>query len=337
VTTVEAVRRRDFLRGSVVVAGVGLLAGCGIPFGPWAQPARIPRIGFLALGSETSNAPNSAAFRQGLRELGYIEGQHFGLEQRYADGREERLPELAADLARLEIDVIVTGSPVAIRAAQQATTTIPTVFAATGGDPVAEGVVASLARPGGNITGLTLSAGEEQGKRLELLKGALPGMSRVAVLWNQNAVSISSELEMAARSLSVQLVPLELRSPDEIDTVVAGAITAGADGLIVAQGAEFVVLAPRIVELASQHRLPAMYSSSQFINAGGLMIYAANITDNFRRAATYVDKILKGANPGDLPIERPVKYEFTINLKTAQALGRTMPQSLLAQATEVIQ
>jgi putative tryptophan/tyrosine transport system substrate-binding protein len=162
-------------------------------------------------------------------------------------------------------------------------------------------------------------------------------MSRLAVLWNQNAVGISSELETAARSLSVQLVPLELRSPDEIDTVVAGAITAGADGLIVAANVVFVVVAPRIVELASQHRLPAMYSSSQFISAGGLMIYAASITDNFRRAATYVDKILEGANPGDLPIERPVKYEFTINLKTAQALGRTMPQSVLAQATELIQ
>jgi len=332
----EAVRldRRGFLQGSSALVGLGLLAGCGIPFGPAAQPARPHRIGFLASGGEV--ADHLAAFRQGLRELGYVEGQDVAIELRNAEGTEERYAELAAELVRLDVDVIVTGASALIRAAGQATTTIPIVFAATA-DPVAEGLVASLARPGGNITGLTTNFGEEHLKRLELLKEAVPGLSRLAVLWNQSAVRNFRQTEAAAQRWGVQVLSLELRSPDDLDAVLDVATTGRADGLMVVGGPVFGFLAPRIVEFAVRHRLPAMYSNPPYIDAGGLLIYAANIPQNYRRAATYVDKILKGAKPADLPVQQPTAYDFLINLKTAQAIGLTISQSVLQQATEIIQ
>ena len=326
--------RRQLLQGSLAVAGVTLFAGCGIPFGPAGQPAPPHRIGLLLSGGQV--ADHLAAFRRGLRELGYLEGQDVALEVRNAEGSEERYGELAADLVRLDVDVIVTGGSELIRAAGQATTTIPIVFAATG-DPVAEGLVASLARPGGNITGLATSAGQERAKQLELFKEAVPSLSRVAVLWNQSGVRTFREAESAAQRLGLEFLSLELRSPDELDAVLAGAIAGRADGLMVTGGPVFGFLAPRVVEFAVRGRLPAMYSNPPYIDAGGLMIYAANILQNYRRAATYVDKILKGAKPADLPVQLPTTFDFVINLNTAQALGLTIPQSVLQQATEIIQ
>ena len=327
--------RREILRGSLALAGLGLLAGCGIPFGPSAQPTRPRRIGILSPSGGTAQARNLEAFGQGLRELGYVEGRDVTLEVRSAEGREERLPELAAELVRLDVDLILTAAN-GTRAAGQATSTIPIVFATAGPDPVAEGFVASLARPGGNITGLTLYAGEENAKRLQLLKEAFPSLSRVAVPWHPNWLAYFRETEAAAQGLGVQVLPLELGSPDELERVLDGA-AGRADGLAVTAGSVFSFLAPRIVAWAAAHRLPAIYAISSFVEPGGLMVYAASLTANWRRAATYVDKIFKGAKPGDIPVEKPTTFDFVINLKTAQASGLTIPPSLLQQATEVIQ
>jgi putative ABC transport system substrate-binding protein len=332
---VDRLGRRRVLKGGLAVAGLGLLSGCRIPFGASAQPARLHRIGHLLTGSATSQAPNLAAFRQGLGEFGYVEDQNVTLALRYAEGREERLPELAAELVGLDVDVLVTASNAAIRACRQATGTVPIVFAA--GNPVVEGLVASDARPGGNITGLTHIANKEHAKRLQLLTEAVPGLSRVAVLWNQSQVSNLRETEAAAQVLGVRTLSLEIPGPDGLDTILDVATTGRADGLVVTGGPVFSILAPRIVEFAARHRLPAMYSISPFIDTGGLMIYGVNIPENHRRAATYVDKILKGAKPADLPIERPSRFDLIVNLKTAQALGITIPPSVLQQATEVIQ
>jgi putative ABC transport system substrate-binding protein len=332
-----AIGRRDFLGGGLAVASVGLLAGCGMPFGLSTQPARLKRVGYLGSGSSASNASNLAAFLQGLHDLGWVEGQNFSFEQRFADGGDERLPELSAELVRLTPDVILAGGTVAVHAVALATTTIPIVFTAAGVDPVADGLIASLAQPGGNITGLTTYAGQENAKRLQVLREAFPNVSRVAVLWNQTGAAFFRETESAAQSLGVQVVSLELRTPADLGTVLDGAIAGRADGLIVVAGAALALLADRIVEFATRHRLPSMYSSTPFIAAGGLIVFAASNLENNRRASSYVDKILKGANPGELPIERPAKYDFVVNLKTAQALGVTIPQSILAEATELIQ
>ena len=328
--------RRQFVQSSLTVAGVTVLAGCGIPFGPAAQPARLRRIGYLAPSSPTSSPANLAAFRQGLQELGYVEGRDVALELRFAEGSAGRLRELAAELVGLGVDVIVTVGNPPIRAAQQATDTVPIVFAAAG-DPVADGLVASLARPGGNVTGLTANAGEESAKRLELLKQAVPGLSRVAVLWHQSGERNFRETEAAAQRLGVQVLPLELRGSEEIESLLAVASTGRGDGLMVVGWTGIAFLSPRIVELAERHRLPAIYSTTSFVDAGGLMIYAANLPERWRRAAAYVDKILKGAKPADLPVEQPTTFDFVINLKAALALGLTIAQSVLQQATEVIQ
>jgi putative tryptophan/tyrosine transport system substrate-binding protein len=335
-TTGLTLRRRDFLRDSAALVGVSLLAGCGIPFGP-SPPARLRKIGFLAGGSSSSNAANVAGFRQGLRELDYVEGEHVSLDVRYAEGRDERLPELAAELVRLGVDVIVTGSNAAILAAGKATPTIPIVFATTGVDLVATGIVASLARPGGNMTGLTSTAGHEHPKRMELLKEALPGLSRVAILWNQSVVIGFRETEAAAQSLGLQVLSLELHNPDEVETALAGATAGRADSLMVTGGPVFGLLAPQIANFAARHRLPAVYSNPPYIEAGGLIVYTVNIPENYRSAAIYVDRILKGASPADLPIAQPTKFDLVVNLKTAQASGITIPLAVLQQATEVIQ
>jgi putative ABC transport system substrate-binding protein len=280
------------------------------------------------------------AFRQGLRDLGYVEGQNLVMEYRYMEGRAEQLPDLAAELVRLKVDVIVAGGTAAIRAAQHATRTIPIVMAVAY-DPVGEGLVASLARPGGNITGLSWLGAELPGKRLEILKETVPQLSRLAVLANPANPAYKPamhNLTRAAQALGLQLQVVEVRRADDLDTAFAAISRAGADALIVQEDALlFSGLHGRITELAAKNRRPTMYGWRYYVDAGGLMSYGPSQSDMLRRAATYVDKILKGANPGDLPVEQPTKFELIINLKTAKALGLTMPPFLLFLADEVIQ
>ncbi len=325
--------RRRFVQNGLALAGLGLLAGCGITLPQAQQRARVPRLGYLALSAGIF----AGEFHQGLRELGYVEGQNILIEWRFAEGREERLPELAAELVRLQVDVIVTQG--VEEAARQATSTIPIVMA-TSADPVATGAVASLAHPGGNVTGLTAAGPELGPKRLELLKEALPGVSRVAVLWDSSDRGKAVEMrgiEAAARTLGVQVQSLEVRGPDDFEAAFEAATDGRAEALMPLRSPLIAFQRSRIVDLAAMNRLPAMYSGREFVDAGGLMSYGPNQTDSFRRAATYVDKILKGAKPADLPVERPTKFELVINLKTTQALGLAIPQSVLIQATDVIQ
>jgi putative ABC transport system substrate-binding protein len=303
------------------------------------QQGKVFRVGALTPAFPTSEPyPPLEAFRQGLRALGYVEGQNLVMEYRYAEGF-ERLPELAAELVRLQVEVIVASRVPAIRAAQHTTRTIPIVMAGTA-DPVAAGVVASLARPGGNTTGLSFLSVELPGKRLELLKEAVPQSTRVAVLAKAAGPSESVRwlnLTGAARALGLHLHVVELHSAEELDSAFAAMTRAGADALIVvADQALMDGLRGRIVDLAAKSRLPAMYDWKMYVDAGGLMSYGPSLSDIFRRAATYVDKILKGAKPADLPVEQPTKFELVINLKTAQALGLMIPPRLLFQADEVI-
>jgi putative ABC transport system substrate-binding protein len=318
--------------GSLVALILSLLA---VPLAAVAQPAgQVWRIGYLNAGS----GEISEAFRQGLQELGYVEGQNIVIEYRQADNQLDRLADLSAELARLPVDIIVTEGENAARAVQHATRTIPIVLAA-GNDPVGLGLVASLARPEGNLTGLSLMSLELEGKRLELLKEAVPTASRVGVLFNpasSNAVHLWRETESAARSLGVQLHALEVRHADELEPAFITATSAGVDALIVWRNFLMNTHRTRILQLAAQRRLPVMADQRGFVEDGALMAYGPSVPDLFRRAATYVDKILKGAKPGDLPVEQPTKFELVINLKTAKALGVTMPPSLLLLADEVI-
>jgi putative ABC transport system substrate-binding protein len=322
------VDRRTWLVGSL-----GLLAG---PHAADAQPvSRNTRIGILRPGSPPD--PLLDAFRQGLRDLGYDEGRNVSIEYRWAEGRDERFPALAADLVRLKVDVIVAGAGAA-EAAKHATTTIPIVMPVSG-DPVRAGLVASLARPGGNITGLTSLSGELPGKWMELLKETVPRVSRVAVLWDPasdpNLVKTS---EAAARSLGVRLQVLKVGRAGGFEPALAEARKNDAGALIVLGSPFFYVQRTRLIDLAAKHRLPTIYAQREFVvGSGGLMSYGTDFHHQFRRAATYVDKILKGAKPGDLPIEQPTKFEFVINLKTAKALGLTIPPSVLARADQVVQ
>jgi putative ABC transport system substrate-binding protein len=313
------------------------LALLAAPLAAEAQPpGRVPRIGLLRAGSPPD--PYVEVFRQGLRELGYVESQSIGIDVRYARGDPDQLVALAAELVRLKVDVLVTSGLPAIVAAKHATTALPIVFAAASGDPVADGIVISLARPGGNITGLTVGPPELEGKRLELLKQAFPGLSRVAALVNPASVPLKLRMvETAARKLGVVLQVLEVREPGEFEGAFAAMRKGRADALIVLSDALFTNQRTRIVGLAAKSRLPAVYDVRQFPESGGLMSYGPSISDLYRRAAIYVDKILKGAKPADLPIEQPTKFELVINLKTARALGLTIPQSLLLRADEVIQ
>ncbi|MBI2370613.1 MAG: ABC transporter substrate-binding protein [Deltaproteobacteria bacterium] len=300
-------------------------------------PARVPRIGFLALHPAPS--PRSQAFEQGLQELGYVEGQTIALEYRWAAGRADRLPALAAELVRLEVDVIVAVGDAVIRATMNATRTIPIVMAIAG-DPVGSGFVASLARPGGNVTGLSFLAPELSVKRLELLKEVVPGLSRVAVLRNPaNPASALAlrEMEAAARALGVQLQPLEVRAPDEFENAFSAIARGHAGALLALPDGLFFTHRARLTGLALKRRLPAMGESREYTEAGGLLAYGPSPLHFFRRAATYVDKILKGAKPADLPVERPTRFELVINLKTARALGLTIPRHLLIWADKVIQ
>ncbi|MFQ5946033.1 MAG: ABC transporter substrate-binding protein [Anaerolineae bacterium] len=321
----------------IVALALGLLA---VALPAEAEKAgKVYRIGNLAAASHSAAAANRDAFLQGLRERGWVEGENLIIESRYAEGKLERLPDLAAELVRLRVDVIHAVSTTATRAAMNATTTIPIVFSLVG-NPVELGFVASLARPGGNVTGLTSVAGFEIfGKQLELLKDALPNASRVAVLYNPANLYIPvalRETEAAARSLGLQLQNREARGPDEFDSVFAAMTTERADALLVLPDAMFFHHRTRLADLAAKHRLPAMYGHTPHAKAGGLMVYAASMTDLFRRAAGYLDKILRGVNPAELPVERPRKFELIINLKTAKALGLTIPPSVLLRADKVI-
>jgi putative ABC transport system substrate-binding protein len=278
------------------------------------------------------------AFRRGLRELGYAEGKNIAIEYRAAEGKLDRLPALAAELVGHKIDVIVVGGDSAIRAARQATYTIPIVMA-NAGDPVTDGFVASLAQPGGNITGLSRMGPELSGKRLELLKEAIPKASRVAVLWDPNdpgSLAQFRETEAATRALRVQLQSLEVRGPDDFENAFRAAGKGGTEALIIVSGGLFNTHRARMVNLEVKTRLPVMHTDPRWVSAGGLMSYSANVLELFRGAATYVDKILKGAKPADLPVEQPTKFEFIINLKTAKQIGLTIPPNVLARADKVI-
>jgi ABC-type uncharacterized transport system substrate-binding protein len=306
------------------------------------QPAKVARIGFLATTNLAANAHLPEAFLQGLRDLGYVEGRNVVIEYRDAEGALERLPALAAELVALKVDVIVApGTPQAL-AAKQATRTLPIVFAVAG-DPVGSGLVSSLARPGGNITGLSSVTSDLVGKCLEQLTQAVPGVSRVAVLWQPGGFGERAEKDMqkaaevAGRTLGLRLQFVEARRPADIGRAFSD-MTRGRAGALTVLGGGTMLFAERrrLVDLAAKNRLPAVYPWRDFVDAGGLMSYGANFPDLYRRAATYVDKILKGAKPGDLPVQQPTKFELVINVKAATALGLTVPQSLLGRADEVI-
>ena len=324
--------RRTFL---AVLSG-SLLAA---PLAAQAQQAeRVYRIGFLFYGSP-GPSPEIDAFRRGLREAGYIEGQSIAIEYRFAEGDVGRLPALAVELARGKPDVMVTPGTPASLAAKQATSTIPVVFAGVA-DAVGAGLVAGLARPGGNLTGLTGISAELGGKRLELLKQLAPKASRVAVLYNpadRANVLVLKGLQESAPALGLTLQPIEVRKRGEFESAFAAMTRKRAQALFGAAGVLTSEHRRDVVDLAAKRRIPAMWGDREFVEAGGLMSYAVNFYDQIRRAATYVDKILKGAKPGDLPVEQPTQYELVINLKTAKALGLTIPQSLLQRANEVIQ
>jgi putative ABC transport system substrate-binding protein len=302
------------------------------------QPAKVPRIGYLSASSASGNLPRVEAFRQGLRDLGYIEGQNIVLDYRFGEGKENRLPDLAADLVRLKVDVIITPGTGPVSAAKQATRTIPIVMM-NAADPVGDGFVSSLARPGGNITGLTNIAPELSGKRLELLKEAVPRASRIAVLWNpviQQRIIEFKEAQAAARALGLQLQSVEARAANDLEPAFSAMTEGRANAFIVLGDAMFNANRPRILDLAAKSRLPAMYNEEEYVLAGGLMVYAPSTNDLSRRAAMYVDKILKGAKPADLPVEQPMKFELVINLKAAKQIGLAIPPNVLARADRVI-
>jgi putative ABC transport system substrate-binding protein len=328
--------RRTFLAGT----GAVLLAA---PLAVEAQQASRARVGWLAVEARP-DALNP--FRQVLKELGWVEGGNLAIELRYSRGDAERYPELAAELVRLKVDVLVTDGSAATKAAQQVTATIPIVFVS--GDPIARGFVASLARPGGNLTGVALITVDLTFKRIELLKQAVPSLTRLAILEDHSALRLMPQeirlgetwqaIEAALRQLGIQLTPARgVRQPDDLDGAFALAVKERAGGVLVLASPLFFSQAPRIVSLAAKARLPAIYEHQGFVEAGGLMSYGASHRDTFRRIAWYVDRILKGAKPGDLPVEQPTKFELVISLKTAKALGLTIPPSLLGRADEVIQ
>ncbi len=331
--------RRWFLRGGLALAGLGLLSGCGIASRVGWQPPKVPLIGFLTPGSPEARARFKAAFLEGMRDLGYVEGRSVAIEYRYAESN-DRLPGLAAELVGLPVDLLVSagGTPAAV-AAQQATATIPIVFVAVG-DPVGNGLVASLGRPGGNVTGLSLLSPNLTGKRVELLKAIIPGLARLAVILNAtNPLHAAQEIETAAAAqlLGIQTQALWIRSADEYEDAFRAAVGARADAIHPPSDSVATNARDRLAELGLRYRLPTVFEFREHADAGGLLAYGPNIVDLFRRAATYVDKILKGASPADLPVEQPTTFDLVINLRTAQALGLTIPQSLLQQATEVIQ
>jgi putative ABC transport system substrate-binding protein len=321
---------------------VCLLATALLPAGSIQaqQTNKVPRIGFLVPGSASGYGSRIEAFRKGLHQLKYVEGQNVNIEYRYAEGKLDRLTELAAELARLKVDMIVTSGGASVDAAKRATSTIPIVVANTG-DLVGPGHVVSLARPGGNITGLTNMAPELAGKRLELLKEAVPKLSRVAVLWWNDPTDPGpsaswKESQLSARELRLQLHSMEVRDPGDFERAFEDAGKARSDALAVTPSPFFSAHQKRITQLAAKSRLPAIYSQGEYANAGGLMSYGPDVVYQNYRAAYFVDKILKGAKPAELPIEQPTKFEFIINLKTAKQIGVTIPPNVLARADKVI-
>ena len=325
---------------TLVVVALLLAVAAACPPVDAEQAPKIAKIGMLSASTPAAAAHLIEALRQGLREHGYVEGKNFVLELRYGEARAERIAALARELVTLKVDVIVTGSDPAIAAIKQQTQTIPIVMAYSA-DPIGSGFVASLARPGGNVTGNSVISPELGGKRLELLRETVPGLSRVAFIWNpdvRGAALDYKETEIAARFLRLHLQSIEAARAEDLDRAFSAVAKQRAQALIV-PGPNPVLLAnrSRIVSFAQRHRLPSMYSQREYVDAGGLMSYGPSTADMWRRAATYVDKILKGAKPADLPVEQPTKFELVINLKTAKALGITFPRSVLNLADEAIQ
>jgi ABC-type uncharacterized transport system substrate-binding protein len=316
-----------------------LLALC---FSVEAQQSRkVFRIGYLSNTDPATDSSRAEAIRLALRELGYIEGQNINIEYRYSEGKRDRAPELAAELVRLKVDIIVVaGGETWIRAAKNATKTIPIVMVGIGIDPVKAGLVKSLARPGGNVTGITAISRELGGKRLELLKEAVPKLARVAFLYDpanpNSGLEVKEDLQIAARALKLTILPSEARVADDFEKVFAAMSKERPDGLVVTGGTLMRPNRKRIAGFALKSRLPSVSSSEEFVDAGGLMSYAADDADNYRRVAIYVDKILKGAKPADLPVEQPTKFELVINLKTAKQIELTIPQRVLGRADRVI-
>jgi putative tryptophan/tyrosine transport system substrate-binding protein len=305
------------------------------------QPKKVPRIGYLSLLDPASESARAEAIRLALRERGYIEGQNIAIEYRYMEGKRDRAPELAAELVRLKVDIILVAVGATIRAAKNATKTIPIVMVGPGPDPVKAGLVESLARPGGNVTGITFLSRELGGKRLELLKEAVPKIARVAVLYDQantaSAIEVKEDLPVAAGALGLTLQPWEVRDADGFEKVFAALNKQQRpDGLFVTGGPLMRAHQKRIVGFTLKSRLPSVYTSREFVDAGGLMSYGADEAESYRRVAYYVDRILNGAKPADLPVEQPTKFEFAINLKTAKQIGLTIPQSMLYRADKVI-
>ena len=324
-----------------------LLTLCSLLLAPCSavkaqQPKKVPRIGYLSPGSAATDSTRSEAIRLALRDLGYVEGQNIAIEYRYAEGKLDRLPELAAELVRLKVNIIVVaGGDPWIRAAKNATKTIPIVMVGAGLDPVKAGLIESLARPGGNVTGITNLSPELGGKRLELFKEAVPKVARVAVLHDPtapgSAFEVKEQLPVAARALGLTVRAWGVRAADGFEKVFAALSKERPDGLYVFVGGALMrANQKRIVGFALKSRLPSMYSTSEAIDAGGLMSYGADLADSYRRVAYYVDRILKGAKPADLPVEQPTKFEFVINLKTAKQIGVTIPPEVLARANRLI-
>jgi putative tryptophan/tyrosine transport system substrate-binding protein len=319
---------------AVVLLAVGVIAEA-------QQPKKVPRIGYLSSFDPARESTRSEAIRLSLRERGYIEGQNIAIEYRYAEGKRDRLPELAAELVRLKVDIIVVaGGGTWVREAKNATKTIPIVMVGTGTDPVVAGLVESLARPGGNVTGVTTLSTELGGKRLELLKEAVPKLARVAALYEPaNPASVREVKELlpvAARALRLTIQPWEVRDANGFEKVFTALNKDRPDGLYVTSGPLVRAHQKRIVGLTLKSRLPSMYYDREFVDAGGLMSYGADLADSYRRVAYFVDRILKGAKPADLPVEQPTKFELVINLKTAKQIGLTIPQSMLYRADRVI-
>jgi len=304
------------------------------------QPKRVPRIGYLSAFDAATESARSEGIRQGLRERGHIVGQNIAIEYRYAEGKRDRYPELAAELVRLKVDIIVVaGGVIPIQAAKKATKTIPIVMTGVGADPVETGLVESLARPGGNVTGITNLSVDLGGKRLELLKEAVPKLARVVVLYDPAvpaARQVKEDLPVAARALRLTIQPWEIRAAEDFERVFAALNKERPEGLYVSSGLVITANEKRIAAFALKSRLPSVYGSREPVEAGGLMYYGADLADSYRRVAYYVDRILKGAKPADLPVEQPMKFEFVINLKTAKQIGITIPQWTLMKADRVI-
>jgi ABC-type uncharacterized transport system substrate-binding protein len=329
----RSIQNPKWLGLSIIIFVIGV-----VPAAQAQQPAKIARIGLLAQSSADFLSSQLEAFRQGLHELGYIEGKNIVIEYRHAEGKLDRLSALAGELVRLKVDIIVASSTPAALAAKNATKDIPILFE-TIGDPVASGVVASLARPDGNITGLTMGGAELYGKRLELLKETIPKLTRAALLWNPTSKAAQlnvKETQAASQALKLQIQSLEVRSSEDIEPAFDAAIREKTGAMMITQSAPITTYSKRIVALAAKHRLPLIYPQREWPDRGGLMSYGSNVENSYRRLAVYVDRILKGARPADLPVERSTKLELVINLKAAKEIGLAIPPNVLARADRVI-